>query len=103
MHAWFSVEQENDTHKRNGEFSCDSECPQYQSSRVCYHVVATAEVSGKLISLVNSLKNSQTCSQFHQGSYKYDRGRGRKGSRAPPKRKPSKVGKNECSWRCSNS
>ena len=43
------------TPKRNGGFSCDSECPQYQSSGVCSHVVGTAEVSGKLIIIVCEL------------------------------------------------
>jgi len=29
------------TPKRNGGFACDDECPQYRSSGVCSHVVAT--------------------------------------------------------------
>ena len=38
--------------KFTGQFKCDSKCPMYATYKVCAHTIATAEVSGKLLSFV---------------------------------------------------
>ena len=47
------------TPKRNGGFACDDECPQYRSSGVCSHVIATAECTGRLLDLISSLEKGK--------------------------------------------
>ena len=45
--------------KFTGQFKCDSKCPMYATYKVCAHTIATAEVSGKLLSFVQWLNKQK--------------------------------------------
>lgn len=70
--------------KQKGGFASDSECPQYVSSEICLHVVAAAEDNGNLDSHYRKRLPNVT----KLATSAVPKGRGRKGSRAPPKRRP---------------
>ena len=73
------------TPRRNGAFSCDDQCPQYQSSKLCSHVVAVAEHVHRLPGLVMALQkeNNKGPNVSKLALTTMPRGRGRKGSKAP--------------------
>ena len=76
------------TPKKNGGMACDSDCLQYKSACICSHVVAAAghnKMLDKLIASYQKSKHTPNLTALALG--KMHKGRGRKGSRAPPKRK----------------
>ena len=77
------------TPKKSGAFSCDDQCPQYQSSKLCSHVVAVAEQAHRLSGLVSALQKEKNKGPnvSKLALTTMPRGRGRKGSRAPPKKR----------------
>ena len=77
------------TPKKNGGFSCDEECQQYRSSKVCSHVVAVAERSQRLRALLLSLQREKSSgpSLSKLALTTMPKGRGRKGSKVPPRKK----------------
>lgn len=77
---------------KQGGFSCDSNCPSWKSIGVCSHVVAVAEVNGKLSQLVAYLKQKKKSPNVtNLVTSGMPRGRGRKGSAAPRSRKRPSV------------
>ena len=78
------------TSKDTGQFLCDSQCPQWVSTKICSHTLAASQVSGKLSNFLswytftNQETNITSLSMLHMPS-----GRGRKGG--VPKRKRSRL------------
>ena len=75
------------TVKKNGGMACDKECPQYQSASLCSHVVAAAKFRRKFKDFVASYKVSRKPNLTKLVTCDMPKGRGKKGGRAPPKRK----------------
>ncbi len=73
--------------KKNGGMACDEDCPQYKSAGLCSHVVAAAQQSKQLPRLVSTYKNVKRSPNLASGEM--PKGRGRKGGKAPAKRKSS--------------
>ena len=48
------------TPKKGGEFSCDSNCPNWKSIGICSHSVAVAEVNGKLAHFLSAKKKKKS-------------------------------------------
>ena len=48
------------TPKKGGQFSCDSDCPNFKALGICAHVVALAETCQKLHSLLKRQRKHQT-------------------------------------------
>lgn len=77
------------TVKKNGGMACDKECPQYQSTTLCSHVVAAARFTNKFQEFVNSYRKiSRQPNLTKLVTNEMPKGRGKKGGRAPAKRKP---------------
>ena len=73
---------------RSSIYSCDSECPNWKGLGICAHSVAVAEMNGKLpdyIEKVKKKKQTPNISKFAKSTM--PKGRGRKGSQQPRKRK----------------
>ena len=77
------------TPRKNGGFSCDDECPQYKSSKLCSHVVAVAERSQRLSSLVLALQKEKNKGPnlSKLALTTMPKGRGRKGGKLPPRKR----------------
>ena len=76
--------------KQSSIFACDSECPNWKGMRICAHSVAVAEMSKQLPEYIEKFKKSKitpNVSKFAQATM--PKGRGRKGSVCPRKRKSS--------------
>ena len=76
--------------KRGNAFACDQDCPNWKALSVCAHTVAVAELCGKLqefIACFKKTKKSPSLTQFAEATM--PRGKGRKGSKCPRKRKAS--------------
>ena len=70
------------TPKKNGDFSCDSSCPNWKSLGMCSYSVAVAETNGRLQEIL-SVKKKKTPSLTSLLTTNLPKGRGRKG-RVPP-------------------
>ena len=83
---------------RSGGFSCGKDCPQYKSSKLCSHIVAVAERSDKLSSLVLSLQREKRSGPnvTKLALTTMPKGCGRKGSKAPPKKKQALEVQQRC-------
>ena len=73
---------------KGGCFSCDSNCPNWKSMGICSHIIAVAEVNGKLNQLVSFLqRKKKPLNLTSLVTADMPRGRGRKGGAAPRSRK----------------
>jgi hypothetical protein len=75
------------TPKKNGDFSCDSSCPNWKSLGICSHSVAVAETNGQLRLFLSS-KKKKSPNVTSLLTTNMPKGRGRKGSVPPRVRKP---------------
>jgi len=79
--------------KKGGAFACDAECANCKAMGICAHSVAVAELSSKLPEFVAWFKRTKKCpnlSKFAEATM--PKGRGKKGSENPWKRKaPSET------------
>lgn len=76
--------------KKNGSLICDSDCPQYQSAAVCSHVVAAAIHIKQFDNFIASYSNVKRMPNLTKlAKCEMPKGRGRKGGKAPAKRKTS--------------
>ena len=76
--------------RKSGGLTCDEDCPQYKSAKLCSHTVAAAEYNKQLdqfIGSYNSVKKTPNLTKL--ATTDMPKGRGRKGSKGPVKRKPS--------------
>ena len=76
--------------RKSGGLTCDADCPQYKSAKLCSHTVATAEYNKQLdqfIASYSSIKKTPNLTKL--ATTDMPKGRGRKGSKGPVKRKPS--------------
>ena len=74
------------TPKKGGDFSCDSNCPNWKSMGICSHSVAVAEVNKKLPQFL-SAKKRRKANVTSLLTTNMPKGRGRKGGAAPRSRK----------------
>ena len=75
--------------KKNGQYACDSMCPNWRSLGICAHSVAAAEDNKELQLFVQwYLKAKKVPNLTKLATTEIPAGRGRKGSKAPPKKKP---------------
>ena len=76
------------TVKKDGQYCCDADCPNWRSLRLCSHTVATAENEGQLQRFVQWYKKSRSNPNITKlVTTTMPKGRGRKGCIAPPKKK----------------
>ena len=78
------------TQKKDGNFVCDSDCPNWKGLGICAHAIAVAELCHKLPEFVEkfkSIKKAPNLTKF--ADVTMPRGRGRKGNVASRKRKAS--------------
>ena len=76
--------------KKMGGMACDDDCPMYKSAKLCSHTVAAAEYNRQLDQFVASYgKVKKTPNLTKLAMAEMPKGRGRKGTRARAKRKPS--------------
>ena len=76
--------------KKGYTFACDQDCPNWKGLNVCAHTVAVAELCGKLPEFVARFKKTKkvlSLSQFAECTM--PKGKGRKGTQCPRKRKAS--------------
>lgn len=74
------------TSKADGQFLCDTQCPQWVSSKICSHTVAVAERCGKLATFLNwYVTTNQETNITSLGLLNMPKGCGQKGG--VPKRK----------------
>ena len=74
--------------KKGGYFACDQDCPNWCALNICAHSVAVASLCGKLSKFISWLKRTKktpNLTKFAQSTM--PKGRGRKGSQCPRKRK----------------
>lgn len=75
--------------KKSRGLSCDDDCPQYKSAKLCSHAVTAAQYNRELeicIASYHSLKETPNLTKLVTSTM--PRGRGCKGSKAPARRKP---------------
>ncbi len=73
---------------KNSIYSCDFECPKWKGLGICAHSVAVAEINGKLPDYIEKVrKKKQTPNITKLAKSTMPKGRGRKGSQQPRKRK----------------
>ncbi len=78
--------------KNKGDFSCDSNCPNYKALGICSHIVAVAEVNGQLPELLSAFKKRKGPPNVTRlVTTNMPKGRGRKGGVAPRSRKPQQL------------
>ena len=53
-------------HNKSGQFTCDSSCPMWQSSKICVHCIAAAEFAHCLFCGTRSPNQSQTSINFQK-------------------------------------
>ena len=76
--------------KKKKGLSCDDDCPQYKSAKLCSHVVAAAQHNRDLDSFIASYHSLKTTPNLTSlATSTMPKGRGRKGSKGPVKRKPA--------------
>ena len=76
--------------KKGGAFACDDECPNWKALSICSHSVAVANLCGKLSEFVSWYKkNKRAPSLTKYAQATAPKGKGRKGSQCPRKRKGS--------------
>ena len=79
--------------KKGGQYCCDSDCPNWQSLRLCSHTVATAEKEGELQTFVQWYKKLRAKPSLTKLiTTTMPKGRGCKGGVAPPKKKKKLSG-----------
>ena len=68
---------------------CDDDCPQYKSAKLCSHVVAAAQHNNQLDQFIASYSGQKKHPNITKlATSATPKGRGRKGSKAPAKRRP---------------
>ena len=73
---------------KSGRYKCDSECANFKSLAICSHVVAVAELNKSLQEFITQFIKLKKQPNFTQlALHDMPSGRGRKGARAPRKRK----------------
>lgn len=77
------------TPKKGGDFSCDSNCPNWKSMGIYSHSVAVAEVNKKLLQFLPAKKRRKPANVTSLLTANMPKGRGRKGGTVPCSRKPS--------------
>lgn len=76
--------------KKGAGFVCDDECPQYKSAKLCSHILATAVVNERLDSFIGSYASVKKLPNLTKlATSGMPKGRWRKGTKAPSKRRPS--------------
>ncbi len=76
--------------KKGGGFACDADCPNWKALGICAHSVAVAELCKKLpdyIEKFTKAKRTPSLTKFAEATM--PKGRGKKGSQCPRKRKAS--------------
>lgn len=87
------------TVKKNGGMVCDKDCPQYQSAGLCSHVVAAAKYRKEFEKFVESYtKVTRRPNVTKLVTANMPKGRGKKGGKAPAKRKPPLPIENRCKF-----
>ena len=78
---------------KNGSMACNSDCPHFKSAGICSHVVAAAVNTNRLSQFVAALSKLKRSSNLHLLAVSdTPKGRGRKGGKAPAKRKcPTQI------------
>ena len=77
------------TRKRSGQYACDDRCPNWRSLGICAHCVAAAEDNHELLLFVRWFMKAKKVPNITKlATTEMPAGRGRKGSRAPPKKRP---------------
>lgn len=78
--------------KKNGQYACDGECPNWKSLSICSHAVAAAEKSGDLIEYIGWLTKTKKPSPNLTKLVltNMPKGRGQKGN-APPRKRKKKM------------
>jgi len=74
--------------KKSGGMSCDDDCPQYKSAKLCSHTVAAAESNKQLDQFIASYQGMKIPNLTKLVTAEMPKGRGRKGTKAPAKRRP---------------
>ena len=76
------------TRKKNGQYACDSNCPNWRSLSICAHSVAAAEDNSELHLFVKWFVTTKWVPNITKlTTTEMPVGRGRKGTRAPPKKR----------------
>ena len=76
--------------KKGGGYVCDDDCPQYKSAKLCSHTLATAVANDNLDSFIASYARVKRVPNLTElATTAMPKGRGRKGAKAPTKRKPN--------------
>ena len=74
--------------KKNGQYTCDNDCPNWKSLGICSHSVVAAEDNGDLQAFVEWVKRAKKVPNTTKLVItKMPKGRGRKGNIPPRKRK----------------
>ena len=76
------------TEKKGGNFTCDQDCPNWKGLGICSHIIAVAEVRGKLnefITCFERAKKIPNLTKFAEATM--PKGRGKKGCQKPRNRK----------------
>ena len=74
--------------KKNGQYACDNNCPNWRSMSICAHSVAAAEANSELYLFVKWFSTTKKLPNLTKlTTTEMPIGRGRKGTRAPPKKK----------------
>ena len=80
------------TAKKNGQYACDNDCPNWKSLGICSHSVVAAEDNGDLQTFVEWVKRVKKVPNTTKlVTTKMPKGRGRKGTAPPCKRKKKEV------------
>ena len=75
--------------KKSGQYACDNMCPNWKSLGICAHSVAAAEDNHELQFFIRwFLKAKKVPNLTKLATAEMPAGRGRKGTKAPPKKKP---------------
>ena len=77
------------TRKRSGQYTCDDKCPNWRSLGICAHSVAAAEDNHELLLFVRWFTKAKKVPNITKlATTEMPAGRGHKGSKAPPKKRP---------------
>ena len=77
------------TCKRSGQYACDNKCPNWRSLGICAHSVAAAEDNHELLLFVRWFTKAKKVPNITKlATTEMPAGRGHKGSKAPPKKRP---------------
>ena len=76
--------------RKSGGMACDGDCPQYKSAKLCSHTVAAAAHNKELDQFIASYQGGKKLPNLTKlATTDMPKGRGRKGSKVPTKRKQS--------------